>query len=58
MNHEGAKDAKILFFYLIGETDQVNHHALRAIIYHLSMLFIIRLIPSFIKMHVPVEKET
>ena len=29
MNHEGAKDAKDLFLYLIGETDQVNHHSLR-----------------------------
>jgi len=29
--NKGAKDTKILFFYLIRATDQVNHHALRAI---------------------------
>ena len=28
MNHEGAKDTKDLFLYLIGVTDQVKHHAL------------------------------
>ena len=31
MNHEDAKDTKILYLYLIGDTDQVKHHALRAI---------------------------
>ena len=31
MNRKGAKDAKILFFSLIGVADQINHHALLAI---------------------------
>ena len=26
--NKGTKDAKDLFFYLIGEADQVNYHAL------------------------------
>ena len=38
MNHEDAKDTKDLFLYLIGVTDQVNHHALRAIFISLSFI--------------------
>jgi hypothetical protein len=28
MNHKDAKNAKDLFIYLIGDTDQANHQAL------------------------------
>jgi hypothetical protein len=34
MNH--AKDTKILYLCLIGDTDQVKHHALRAICFILN----------------------
>ena len=30
-NHQDSKDTKDVIFYLIGDTDQVNHHALWAI---------------------------
>jgi len=30
LNREGAKDAKVFYFYLLGTGDQVKNYALRA----------------------------
>ena len=49
MNHEDAKDTKDLFLYLIGVTDQVKHHALRAIYISLSPIHRFHIWVSYFK---------